>query len=94
MNKCHSRVLTHCPLRPTVTPYSPYWVLSTDYESALVYSCTDVLRIFHLDYAWILSRTRTLPAETVYHAKEVFSREKIDVGRMAPTDQSKCISGV
>ncbi|XP_065114476.1 apolipoprotein Db [Paramisgurnus dabryanus] len=73
------------------TPYAPYWVLSTDYNSmALVYSCTDILRLFHVDYAWILSRTRTLPAETVYHAKEILSREKIDVSKMTPTDQQGC----
>ncbi|KAI7792613.1 putative apolipoprotein D, partial [Triplophysa rosa] len=73
------------------TPYAPYWVLSTDYNSmALVYSCTDILRLFHVDFAWILSRTRTLPAETVYHAKEIFSRANIDVSKMFPTDQQGC----
>ncbi|MCJ8745925.1 hypothetical protein PDJAM_G00135840 [Pangasius djambal] len=76
------------------TPYSPYWVLSTDYDSvALLYSCTDVLRIFHVDYAWILSRSRSLPPETVYHAKEVFSRDNIDISRMVPTDQHGCGGG-
>ncbi|XP_058231988.1 apolipoprotein Db [Hemibagrus wyckioides] len=76
------------------TPYSPYWVLSTDYDSvALLYSCTDVLRLFHVDYAWILSRSRSLPPETVYHAKEVFSREHIDISRMVPTDQHGCEGG-
>ncbi len=35
-----------------VLPCTPYWILSTDYEnSALVYSCTDVLRLFHVDFA-------------------------------------------
>ncbi|XP_076868272.1 apolipoprotein Db [Brachyhypopomus gauderio] len=76
------------------TPYSPYWVLSTDYNTvALVYSCTDVLRMFHVDYAWILSRTRSLPAETIYHAKEIFSRDNIAVSKMAPTDQQGCDLG-
>ncbi|XP_051970123.1 apolipoprotein D-like [Xyrauchen texanus] len=73
------------------TPYAPYWVLSTDYNSvALVYSCTDILRLFHVDYAWILARTRTLPAETINHAKEIFSRDNIDLSKMAPTDQQGC----
>ncbi|KAF7691570.1 hypothetical protein HF521_010537 [Silurus meridionalis] len=70
------------------TPYSPYWILSTDYDSVvLLYSCTEFLRIFHVDYAWILSRSRSLPPETIYHAKEVFSKDNIDVSRMVPTDQ-------
>lgn len=76
------------------TPYSPYWVLSTDYNTvSLVYSCTDVLRLFHVDYAWILSRTRTLLPETVYHAKEIFARDNIDVSKMVPTDQHGCEGG-
>ncbi|KAI2648922.1 Apolipoprotein D [Labeo rohita] len=57
---------------------------------SLVYSCTDVLRLFHVDYAWILSRSRSLPAEAVYHAKEIFSRDNIDVSKMTPTDQQGC----
>ncbi|XP_047424645.1 apolipoprotein Db [Mugil cephalus] len=73
------------------TPYSPYWVLTTDYTSvAVVYSCTDILRIFHIDYAWILGRSRFLPAETVYYAKEVLINEGIDLFRMKPTDQMGC----
>ncbi|XP_034039325.1 apolipoprotein D-like [Thalassophryne amazonica] len=41
-----------------VLPYSPYWILATDYVNvAVVYSCTDVFRFFHVDFAWILGRT-------------------------------------
>ncbi|MEQ2162170.1 hypothetical protein GOODEAATRI_017077 [Goodea atripinnis] len=72
-----------------VTPYSPYWVLTTDYTSvAVVYSCTDILRLFHVDYAWILSRSRFLPAETVRYAKQLLVREEIDISRMKATDQN------
>ncbi|KAL7840632.1 hypothetical protein AOLI_G00259550 [Acnodon oligacanthus] len=53
------------------TPYSPYWVLFTDYKNvAVVYSCTDFLRVFHIDYAWILSRTRVLPTSFIAKAQE------------------------
>ncbi|XP_055057663.1 apolipoprotein Da, duplicate 1 isoform X2 [Misgurnus anguillicaudatus] len=74
-----------------VLPYTPYWILSTDYEnSALVYSCTDVLRLFHVDFAWILGRTRSLPAATIDHGKEVFTNNNIDVSRMILSRQQGC----
>lgn len=74
-----------------VLPYSPYWILSTDYvNTALVYSCTDILRLFHVDFAWILSRTRTLPESTVMNAKETFAKNNIDVSRMIDTKQEGC----
>ncbi|XP_022049604.1 apolipoprotein Db [Acanthochromis polyacanthus] len=73
------------------TPYSPYWVLTTDYTSvAVVYSCTDIFRIFHIDYAWILGRSRFLPYETVSYAKELLINEGIDLFRMKATDQRGC----
>uniref|UniRef100_A0A3Q3XJT1 Apolipoprotein D n=1 Tax=Mola mola TaxID=94237 RepID=A0A3Q3XJT1_MOLML len=74
-----------------VLPYSPYWILSTDYEnSAVVYSCTDILRLFHVDFAWILGRTRTLPDATIENAREVFASNNIDVSRMIPSKQQGC----
>uniref|UniRef100_A0A4W5N0I9 Apolipoprotein D n=1 Tax=Hucho hucho TaxID=62062 RepID=A0A4W5N0I9_9TELE len=73
------------------TPYGPYWVLSTDYVSgAVVYSCTDVLRIFHVDYAWILGRSRFLPAEKVEYARQLLAKENIDTFKMSVTDQTGC----
>ncbi|KAL2097197.1 hypothetical protein ACEWY4_006404 [Coilia grayii] len=74
-----------------VLPYTPYWILSTDYDnSALVYSCTDVLRLFHVDFAWILGRTRTLPVATISKAKELFNTNNIDVTRMIMSKQAGC----
>lgn len=74
-----------------VLPYSPYWILATDYTNmALVYSCTDILRLFHVDFAWILSRTRTLPEATILNAKEKFVNNNIDVSRMIDTKQEGC----
>ncbi|KAM8728907.1 apolipoprotein Da, duplicate 1 [Acanthopagrus latus] len=74
-----------------VLPYTPYWILSTDYvNSALVYSCTDVLRLFHVDFAWILGRTRTLPDSTIEKAKDIFAGNNIDVSRMIPSRQEGC----
>uniref|UniRef100_A0A8C2HVV7 Apolipoprotein D n=1 Tax=Cyprinus carpio TaxID=7962 RepID=A0A8C2HVV7_CYPCA len=74
-----------------ILPCTPYWILSTDHEnSVLVYSCTDVLRLFHVDFAWILGRTRSLPAATIDHGKEVFTNNNIDVSRMILSRQQGC----
>ncbi|KAL4631072.1 apolipoprotein D-like isoform X1 [Arapaima gigas] len=73
------------------TPYSPYWVLSTDYEtSAVVYSCIDIVRIFRVEYAWILGRTRSLPEMTISGSKDILIGSNIDISRMTPTDQEGC----
>ncbi|XP_034988752.1 apolipoprotein D [Zootoca vivipara] len=72
-------------------PAAPYWVLSTDYENyTLIYSCTNFLWLFHVDYAWIMSRRRQLPPETVAHLKSTLQSYKIDTARMMPTDQQNC----
>ncbi|XP_046707543.1 apolipoprotein Da, duplicate 1 [Silurus meridionalis] len=74
-----------------VLPYTPYWILYTDYVSvAVVYSCTDVFRIFHVDFAWILGRSRTLPESTIQHAKEILIENHIDVSRMISSPQEDC----
>ncbi|XP_056149568.1 apolipoprotein Da, duplicate 1 [Lampris incognitus] len=74
-----------------VLPYSPYWILSTDYvNTAVVYSCTDILRLFHVDFAWILSRTRRLPTSAIEKAKETFTNNSIDVSRMTASRQQGC----
>ncbi|XP_068160344.1 apolipoprotein Db isoform X2 [Antennarius striatus] len=73
------------------TPYSTYWVLSTDYTTlAVVYSCTDILHIFHVEFAWILSRTRFPPPQSVLYAKQLLVNEGIDLSRMTATDQTGC----
>ncbi|KAJ4925433.1 hypothetical protein JOQ06_018164 [Pogonophryne albipinna] len=72
-------------------PYGSYWVVTTDYTSmTVVYSCTDILRLFHFDYAWILGRSRFLPAQTVRNAKDLLIQEGIDLSKMKATDQTGC----
>uniref|UniRef100_A0A4W6DF33 Apolipoprotein D n=1 Tax=Lates calcarifer TaxID=8187 RepID=A0A4W6DF33_LATCA len=69
----------------------PYLVLTTDYTTlSVVYSCTDILRLFHVEYAWILGRSRFLPPETVRYAKNLLISEGIDLFRMKATDQMGC----
>lgn len=73
------------------TPYSPYWILTTDYTKlSVVYSCTDFLRIFHVDFAWILSRSRFLPQADIEYAKMIMIQEGIDIYGMKPTIQTGC----
>ncbi|KAI1235859.1 hypothetical protein IHE44_0001950, partial [Lamprotornis superbus] len=72
-------------------PAAPYWVISTDYENySLVYSCTNILWLFHMDYAWIMSRAPDMHPETVEHLKSVLQSYKIDTDKMMPTDQANC----
>ncbi|KAM6063096.1 Apolipoprotein D [Chlamydotis macqueenii] len=72
-------------------PSAPYWVISTDYENySLVYSCTNILWLFHIDYAWIKSRAPEMHPETVEHLKSVLQSYKIDTDKMMPTDQLNC----
>jgi len=73
------------------TPYSPYYVLSTDYISAaVVYSCTDIMRVFHVHYAWILGRSRFIPLETLDFARQILMKEHIDITFLKATDQNGC----
>ncbi|XP_078206679.1 apolipoprotein D isoform X2 [Callithrix jacchus] len=72
-------------------PSAPYWVLATDYENyALVYSCTNLIQLFHMDYAWILGRNSYLPPETVGFLKNILTSNNISVDKMTVTDQVNC----
>lgn len=70
---------------------APYWVLSTDYQSySLVYSCSDVLGIFHIDFAWILARTRVLTEDIVGQLHDQLAAAGVDVNRLTVTNQTGC----
>lgn len=72
-------------------PDSPYMVLSSDYSSySLVYSCADYLGLFHIDFAWILSRRRELHSATVSRLREQLSAIGVDLSRLSITDQTDC----
>ncbi|XP_050015861.1 apolipoprotein D isoform X2 [Alexandromys fortis] len=72
-------------------PSAPYWILATDYENyALVYSCTTIIWLFHVDYAWILGRNPFLPPETVTYLKDILTSNDIDIHKMTTTDQANC----
>ncbi|XP_076744408.1 apolipoprotein D isoform X3 [Maylandia zebra] len=70
-------------------PYSPYWVVSTDYTTySVVYSCTDIFKRFHFNYAWIFSRSPTLPCVIVAYAKKLLNEEGINTSKMTYTDHN------
>ncbi|XP_051985278.1 apolipoprotein D-like [Xyrauchen texanus] len=69
------------------SPPAPYWVLATDYDNySLVYGCAD-FGVFHLDFAWILSRSRTLPKETISELQGILKSSGVNVEKLTVTDQ-------
>uniref|UniRef100_A0A8C1ZCP0 Apolipoprotein D n=1 Tax=Cyprinus carpio TaxID=7962 RepID=A0A8C1ZCP0_CYPCA len=69
-------------------PPAPYWVLATDYDTyTLVYSCSDSAGPFYTEYSWIISRTRTLPKETVSELLDILKSHGISTDSFTETDQ-------
>ncbi|KAK9979176.1 hypothetical protein ABG768_012620 [Culter alburnus] len=69
-------------------PPAPYWVLATDYDNyTLVYSCSDFAGLFHSEFSWIMSRTRTLPKETVSELLDILKSHGIGTDAFTETDQ-------
>ncbi|XP_008837238.1 apolipoprotein D [Nannospalax galili] len=72
-------------------PPTPYWILATDYENyALVYSCTTIIWLFHVDHVWILGRNPYLPPETVTYLKDILTSNDISIEKMTTSDQVNC----
>ncbi|XP_056155733.1 apolipoprotein D-like isoform X2 [Lampris incognitus] len=72
-------------------PDDPYWILSTDYQThALVYSCSEYLGLFHIDFAWILARTRTLTDDVVRQQHDRLAAAGIDISRLIVSNQTGC----
>jgi len=72
-------------------PDGPYWVLSTDYQSyALVYSCSDYLGVFHIDFAWILARTRALTDAVISQLHDKLAAAGVNLKRLTVSNQTGC----
>ncbi|XP_056599955.1 apolipoprotein D-like [Triplophysa dalaica] len=70
-------------------PPGPYWVLATDYDNyTLVYGCTETSDLSFVEYSWILSRTRTLPKETITELLDILESNNINTAIFTETDQS------
>ncbi|KAL8581274.1 hypothetical protein ACOMHN_028300 [Nucella lapillus] len=74
-----------------VAPTGKYWVIETDYENySLVYSCTSLLSLGHVQFAWILSRWPQLDPPTVTHLKTLLKDAGVNTGHFTETHQSEC----
>nr|QCP69315.1 apolipoprotein Dd.1 [Lateolabrax maculatus] len=72
-------------------PDAPYMVLSTDYQSyALVYSCSDYFGLFHIDFAWILARTRELTEDVISQLHDKLAAAGVNVNRLIVSNQKGC----
>ncbi|XP_042366803.1 apolipoprotein D-like [Plectropomus leopardus] len=72
-------------------PHSPYWVLSTDYQSfALVYSCIDYYGLFHVDFAWILARARALTEDVIGQLHNELTAAGVNTNRLTVSNQTGC----
>lgn len=72
-------------------PDSPYWVLSSDYQSySLVYSCFNYFGLFHVDFAWILARTRALSEDTLAQLHGKLEAAGVNVNQLTVTNQTGC----
>lgn len=90
-NTLYYTILYHPNLSVLGVPDAPYWVLSTDYRSyALVYSCSDFLGFFYVDFAWILARTRVLTEDIISQLHDQLVAAGVDLNRLTVTNQTGC----
>lgn len=72
-------------------PDSPYWIISTDYQTyCLVYSCMEYFGLFHFDFAWILARTRELDPDVLSQLRGTLAAAGVNVTRLTVSDQTGC----
>ncbi len=68
---------------------SNYWVLETDYNYSLVYSCRITMGSKN-EFAWILSRQRTLNQATIDSLRSKLSSYGVDPTKFLIADQKNC----
>jgi len=75
----------------TSQPWGNYWVIHTDYDQySLIYSCTSIGGLAHIEMAWILSRNMTLDSALTEQLKKELASYHVDVGHFKVSDQSDC----
>lgn len=71
-----------------LSPYADYWILKTDYDSySLVYSCTNVI-IGKVEFAWVLSRNRTLDQSVFKMLYQEIAGYDVDTSKFTVENQS------
>lgn len=66
-------------------------MLSTDYQSyAVVYACSDYYGLVHVDFAWILARTRVLTEEVISQLHDKMAVANVNLNRLIVADQTDC----
>uniref|UniRef100_T1JDI5 Apolipoprotein D n=1 Tax=Strigamia maritima TaxID=126957 RepID=T1JDI5_STRMM len=70
------------------------WVLDTDYSNyAVLWSCKKFLWFFHRQYAWILSKERTLTEDARIKLYEKLEELNVNTNKFYLTDQANCPDG-
>ena len=71
--------------------YGDYWVLDTDYTNyTVIYSCGPFLGLAKVEFAWILSRQRTLDDVTKDKLFNMMKSYKINTDILSKEDQTNC----
>ncbi|XP_077998373.1 apolipoprotein D-like [Glandiceps talaboti] len=73
-------------------PADDYWVLHTNYQTfSIVYSCSDLFGFVRSEFAWILSRKRTLDDKILTSLLSDLQSIDIDIAYFQSTDQTGCV---
>ncbi|OQV11849.1 putative Apolipoprotein D [Hypsibius exemplaris] len=76
---------------PPMNGKGGYWVMDTDYTSySVVYSCAQIGENQKIEFAWVLSRTKTLSDAINQIVQEVLTRNSIDQTPFQKTSQEGC----
>lgn len=74
-----------------ITTRGKYDIIETDYNTyALIYSCSKRFGFIKNEYAWILSRSRTLEPAVIARLKQTLSQYTDDVAKLLIADQTNC----
>ena len=66
-------------------------VIYTDYDTAVVWSCNEYLKIIHLEYFWVLSRKPYINEEKLRDMLDVLTLTGIDTTYAIQTEQMGCV---
>lgn len=67
------------------------WVIDTDYKTyAMVWTCVDILDVYHFEWAWILGRTPQLDSALVSKLMDTWEAYDVPVDDFMMTQQTGC----